>query len=419
MQSNNYKESISYIEILSMALQSLWSNKLRTGLTMLGMIIGIASVIGITSIGQGVQKSTEEEIEGLGSDVLQVLAGEAKGGNVSQGQGSSSTLTWEDAKAIAAEAPAASAVSGYLQRRVQVVYGDENASTTVYGTDLDYPQTRNTFPDTGRYFNQDELDESQQVVVLAPTVKNKLFPQNVNPVGTKIRIQGEIYQVVGVMEAKGSQGPMDRDDAVYIPLTTMSARIVGNNSLFGISVNGIYVKYASKEQLSAAEFQITNLLRSRHNIQSPKDDDFRVTNQADILETLATVTGLLTTMVGAIAGISLVVGGIGIANIMLVSVVERTKEIGIRKALGATKSAILTQFLTEAVVISTIGGAIGMGTGIVIAFAVATVAQFPFIISSTSVGVAFVLSTGVGLIAGVIPARNASKLDPITALRSN
>ncbi|MEM7581111.1 MAG: ABC transporter permease [Cyanobacteria bacterium P01_A01_bin.80] len=419
MQSNHYKNSISYVEILSMALQSLWSNKLRTGLTMLGMIIGIASVIGITSIGQGVQKSTEEQIKALGSDVLQVLAGEAKGGNVSQGQGSSSTLTWEDAKAIATEAPAAQAVSGYLQRKVQVVYGDENASTTVYGTDLDYPETRNTFPETGRYFNQDELDQSQQVVVLAPTVKKKLFPDNVNPVGIKIRIQGEIYQVVGVMEAKGSQGPMDRDDAVYIPLTTMSARIVGSNSLFGISVNGIYVKYASKEQLSAAEFQITNLLRSRHNIQSPNDDDFRVTNQADILETLATVTALLTTMVGAIAGISLVVGGIGIANIMLVSVVERTKEIGIRKALGATNSAILIQFLMEAVVISTVGGVIGMGTGIVIAFAVATVAQFPFIVSSTSVGVAFVLSTGVGLIAGVIPARNASKLDPIAALRSN
>ena len=234
-------------------------------------------------------------------------------------------------------------------------------------------------------------------MVLAPTVKNKLFSKYVNPIGEKIRIQGEIYQVVGVMEAKGSQGPMDRDDAVYIPLTTMSARIVGSNSLFGISVNGIYVKYASQEQLLAAEFQIPNLLRSRHNIQSPNDDDFRVTNQADILETLATVTGLLTTMVGAIAGISLIVGGIGIANIMLVSVVERTKEIGIRKALGATDSAILNQFLVEAVVISTVGGAIGIGTGIVVAFATATIAQFPFIISSESVVIAFSLSSAVSV----------------------
>jgi len=419
MQSNNYKNSISSLEILSMALESLWSNKLRTGLTMLGMIIGIGSVISITAIGQGVQKSTEEQIKALGSDILHVLAGEAKGGNISQALGSSSTLTWQDAKAIATEAPAADVVSAYLQRQTQVVYEGENASTTVYGTDLNYPEARNTFPKTGRYFNQAELDQSQQVVVLAPTVKNKLFPENVNPIGTKIRIQGEIYQVVGVMQAKGSQGPMDRDDAVYIPLTTMSARIVGNNALFGISVNGIYVKYASEEQLAAAQFQITNLLRSRHNIQSPDDDDFRVTNPADILETLTTVLGLLTMMIGSIAGISLVVGGIGIANIMLVSVVERTREIGIRKALGATNSAILNQFLVEAVVISSVGGAIGIVTGIVVAFGSATIFEFPFIISSGSVLIAFSLSSAVGLIAGVIPARNASKLDPITALRSD
>ena len=419
MQLNNYKSSVATIEIISMALESLWNNKLRTGLTMLGMIIGIGSVISITSIGQGVQKSTEEQIQALGTDVLQVLAGESKGGNVSLGQGSSSTLTWEDAKAIAAEAPAAEVVSGYLQRQVQVVYEGENASTTVYGTDLNYPETRNTFTATGRYFNQAELEQSQQVVVLAPTVKNKLFPKNINPIGEKIRIQGEIYQVVGIMEEKGSQGPMDRDDAIYIPLTTMSARIVGNNALFGISVNGIYIKNSSQEQLPAAKFQITNLLRSRHNIQSPEDDDFRFTNQADILEPLTTVVGLLTMMVGAIASISLVVGGIGIANIMLVSVVERTREIGIRKALGATDSAILNQFLVEAVVIATVGGVIGIGLGIIIAFGSATVFSFPFIISSTSVLLAFSLSTGVGLIAGVIPARNASKLDPITALRSD
>ncbi|MEM7580412.1 MAG: ABC transporter permease [Mastigocoleus sp.] len=402
-----------------MALESLWSNKLRTGLTMLGMIIGIASVIGITSIGQGVQKSTEEQIQALGSDVLQVLAGEAKGGNVSQGQGSSSTLTWEDAKAIATEAPAAGIVAGYLQSKQQVVYEGENTLTTVYGTDLNYPEARNTFPTTGRYLNQAELDASQQVVVLGTTVKREIFPADVNPIGEKIRIKGEVYEVIGIMETKGSQGPMDRDDAVYIPLTTMSSRIVGNNSLFGISVNGIYIKYIGQENLAAAQFQITNLLRSRHNIQSPNDDDFRVTNQADILETLTTVVGLLTIMVGSIAGISLVVGGIGIANIMLVSVVERTREIGIRKAVGATNSAILRQFLVEAVVISTVGGVIGIGLGIGIAFGAATLFNFTFIVSSASIILAFGLSSGVGLIAGVIPARNASRLDPIAALRSD
>jgi putative ABC transport system permease protein len=411
--------SVSSLEILSMSIESLWSNKLRTGLTMLGMIIGISSVIAITSIGEGVQKSTEKQIEGLGSDVLQVLAGDAKGGNVSKGLGSSSTLTWEDAKAIASEAPSAQVVSAYLQSKSQVVYEGENASTTVYGTDLNYPDTRNTFPETGRYFNQEELDSSEQVVVIAPTVKKKLFGEKSNPVGSKIRIQGEVYEVIGVTEVKGSQGPIDRDDAVYIPLTTMSARIVGNNSLFGISVNGIYVKYGKKEDIKAAEFQITNLLRSRHNIQSPENDDFRVTNQADILKTLTTVLSLLTIMVSAIAAISLVVGGIGIANIMLVSVVERTREIGIRKAIGATSSAILSQFLIEAILISCFGGAIGIGGGVVIAFGAATAFKFPFVVSSNSIILAFGLSGAVGLIAGVIPARNAATLDPIAALRSD
>jgi putative ABC transport system permease protein len=419
LTSNNKHTSVSYIEILSMSIESLWSNKLRTGLTMLGMIIGISSVIAITSIGEGVQKSTEKQIQSLGSDVLQVLAGESKSGNVSKGLGSTSTLTWEDAKAIASEVPSAKVVSAYLQSKSQLVYEGENASTTVYGTDLNYPDARNTFPETGRYFNQEELDSSGQVVVIAPTVKKKLFGENSNPIGSKIRIQGEVYEVIGVTEVKGSQGPMDRDDAVYIPLTTMSARIVGNNSLFGISVNGIYVKYGKKEEIKTAEFQITNLLRSRHDIQPPESDDFRVTNQADILKTLTTVVSLLTLMVSAIAGISLVVGGIGIANIMLVSVVERTREIGIRKAIGATNSAILNQFLVEAIVISCVGGAIGIGGGIIIAFGSATAFKFPFVVSSTSIISAFGLSAGVGLIAGVIPARNAASLDPITALRSD
>jgi putative ABC transport system permease protein len=418
-QKHISRSSVSSLEILSMAIESLWSNKLRTGLTMLGMIIGISSVIGITSIGQGVQKSTETQIQALGSDILQVLAGESKDGNISKGLGSTSTLTWEDAKAIASEVPSAKVVSAYLQSKSQLVYEGENASTTVYGTDLNYPDARNTFPETGRYFNQEELDTAKQVVVLAPTVKKKLFGEQNNSIGSKIRIQGEVYEVIGVTEAKGSQGPQDRDDAVFIPLTTMSTRIVGNNSLFGVSVNGIYVKYGEKEQLRAAEFQITNLLRSRHNIQPPVSDDFRVTNQADILKTLTTVLSLLTIMVSAIAAISLVVGGIGIANIMLVSVVERTREIGIRKAIGATNSAILNQFLIEAILISSVGGVIGIGGGIMIAFGAATAFKFPFVISSTSILLGFGLSGAVGLIAGVIPARNAAKLDPITALRSD
>ena len=409
---------ISYLEVAEMAIAALWGNKLRSGLTMLGVIIGISSVIGISSIGQGVQKSTEESIRGLGTDVLQVMAGAVQSGGVSQGMGSVTTLTWEDAQAIATQAPSATIVSAYLQRNTQVVFGDKNTSTTVYGTDLSYPNARNTFPVEGRYFNNEELESSASVAVIAPTVRKNIFPNNVNPIGQKIRIQGEIYDVIGVMEVKGSQGPQDRDDAVYIPLTSMSARIIGNNSLMGISVTGIYIKGLDESKLEIIKFQVTNILRLRHNIDVPENDDFRITNQADILKTFNTILSLFTLMMVAIAGISLIVGGIGIANIMLVSVVERTREIGVRKALGATDNAILSQFLIESVVVSIVGGSIGIAIGVGITFAAATAFKFPFIVSTSSILIGFGLSTTVGLVAGVIPARNAAKLDPITALRS-
>ncbi|WP_442938089.1 ABC transporter permease [Nostoc sp.] len=411
--------TVSLIEILSMAMEALWRNKLRTGLTMLGVIIGIASVIAITSVGQGVQKATEQQIQSLGTDVLQVFAGAARSGGISQGMGSSSTLTWEDAKAIQQEAPAAQVVSAYLQRPGQVVYEKLNNSTNIVGTDLNYPEARNTSLTQGRFFTQEEMDSAKSVVILGPTVRDELFGTGKNPVGEQIRIQRNIYEVIGVFEKKGSEGPMDRDDQVFIPLTNMSSRIVGNNALKGFAINGIYVKLANQEQSATAQFQVVNLLRLRHNLNSSQSDDFSIRNQTDVVNTFTTVVGLFTMMVVAIASISLLVGGIGIANIMLVSVVERTREIGIRKAVGATNSAILNQFLAESVVISTAGGGIGMGIGIGIAFGAAMIFDFPFIVSVWSVVCGFGLSFIVGLLAGVIPARNAAQLDPIAALRSD
>lgn len=428
---------ISMLEILSIASQALWSNRLRTFLTMLGVIIGIASVIAITSIGQGVQKATEQQIQSLGTNVLQIFPSAARTGGISQGVGSSSTLTWEDARAIQKEVKAAQVVSAYLQRPSQVVSGQDNHSTNLVGIDLNYLAARNTQLTQGRFFTQEEMDTAAPVAILGATLLNDLFGSDGQPIGEQIRIQGNSYKIVGVFEPKGAEGSIDRDDQVFIPLSNMSSRIVGNNSLNGTAVSGIYVKVIgtmpckgracddrpvavnNQEQMKLAEFQVSNLLRLRHHLTSTQANDFSIRSQTDAVNTFTTIVGLFTVMVTAIAGISLIVGGIGIANIMLVSVIERTREIGIRKAVGATNYAILQQFLFESILISLIGGAIGMGFGISTAFGTALVFKFPFVVSVGSVVGGFGLSLIVGLLAGLIPARNAARLDPIIALRSD
>lgn len=409
--------TVSNVEVVGMAVESLWNHKLRTSLTMLGVIIGISSVISITSVGQGVQKSTQQQIQALGTNVMLVLAGASTNRGINQGTGSASTLTWQDAQAIALQAPAAQSVTAFLQRQMQVVYGGQNISTSIIGTDLNYPNVKNTYPQQGQFFSQDDLDTAKPVVILGSKVRDELFGRE-SAVGKEIRIQRASYRVIGVMEPKGAVGNQDQDDRVFIPLTNMSDRLVGNNALRGIAITGFWLAASDETQLDAAQFQVTNLLRLRHNIYPPQADDFRIINQVDIINTFSNVVGLFTVMVVAIAGISLVVGGIGIANIMLVSVVERTKEIGIRKAVGATNAAILNQFLAEAVVVSVVGGGIGISLGIAIAFGAATIFNFPFVVSIWSIFSGFGISFIVGLIAGVIPARNAAKLNPIDALRS-
>lgn len=413
--------SVSLLEILSMALEALWNNKLRTLLTMLGVIIGITAVIAVTAIGQGTQKSTEQQLQSLGTDILQVQSGAARSGGVRQGSGSATTLTLEDAQAIAQEVLGVDRVSAFLQQNSQVVYAGNNDSMTIIGTDINYPYVRNTHPQTGRFFNQEEVDSAKAVAVLGPTARDELLGTGSNAEGAQIRIAGETYDVIGVMETKGAQGPQNPDEQIYIPLTNMSARLVGNNAVKGLAIRGIYVKVKSQDLLDAAQYQTTNLLRVRHGIfpEKGETDDFRTVNSADIIETLTSTSKLFTVMIVAVAGISLIVGGIGIANIMLVSVVERTREIGIRKAIGATGTAILTQFLAEAVVIAIMGGVVGICLGIAIAFAVSNLFKFPFVISPWSIVFGFGLTFVIGLLAGVIPARNAARLDPITALRSD
>ncbi|MEM8809125.1 MAG: ABC transporter permease, partial [Cyanobacteria bacterium P01_G01_bin.38] len=314
--------SISITEILAMAIAALWSNKLRTALTMLGVIIGITAVIAVTSVGQGVQSATEANLQGLGADLLQVRAGAANTGNVSQGSGSATTLTWSDAQAIESQVSAAGTVTAYLQQTTQVVYAENNTSTTVLGTDTNYAEVNNITLQSGRFFTPDELAEAQAVAVLGPTVRDDLFGSNLEPIGENIRIQGQRYSVVGIANEKGARGRENPDEQIYVPLTNMSARLVGNNALSGIAVQGISVKVTEQDQLEAVDFQMTNLLRVRHNIHPARgdEDDFRIISAADLVATLTSTVGLFTIMVVAIAAISLVVGGIGIANIMLVSV---------------------------------------------------------------------------------------------------
>ena len=413
--------SVSPVEILTMAIAALWSNKLRTALTMLGVIIGITAVIAVTSVGQGVQAATEANLQGLGADVLQVRAGAANSGNVRQGAGSTTTLTWQDAQAIESQVSAAETVTAYLLQTAQVVYAQNNLSTTVLGTDANYIEVNNITLQSGRFFTPDELAEAQAVAILGPTVKDELFGVDSEIIGAKIRIQGQRYRVVGITNEKGAQGRENPDEHIYVPLTNMSARLVGNNAIRGIAVQGIAVKVTEQAQLEAADFQITNLLRVRHNIHPSKgdEDDFRILSAAELVETLTTTVSLFSIMVIAIAAISLVVGGIGIANIMLVSVVERTREIGVRKAVGATNQAVLSQFLAEAISISAIGGLLGVGLGVGLAWIAATLSDFPFVISLWAIVLGVGLSFLIGMAAGVIPARSAATLDPIIALRND
>lgn len=414
-----HKRRVPLGEVLIMSVETLWSNKLRTGLTMLGVIIGISSVITITALGQGVQKSTELQIQALGTNLMSVIAGEARTGGVSQGVGSATTLTWEDAQSIAKQVPAAKLVTAYLQRsQIQLVRGNRNTTTILVGTDLNLPIMRNIQTQEGSFFSQGDIDAARSVAVLGSKVRDALFNANESPIGADFRMQGKRYIVVGVAKSKGSIGGQDLDDFIYIPLSNMSAQIVGNNALTGVAINGFMVEASDVDQLNSAQFQVTNILRLRHRIQPPELDDFRIINQVDIINTFTSVVGSLTLLVGAIAGISLVVGGIGIANIMLVSVMERTREIGIRKAVGATSTDILSQFLIESIVISTVGGAIGVALGIALAFSAATAFKFPFIVPLWSIVVGFSLSLIVGVLAGGIPARNAARLDPIASLHN-
>lgn len=404
---------MNIFESTKMAVKTLTANKLRSTLTMLGIIIGNASVITMVGVGQGAQRYASEQFESLGPNVLFIIPGSNESRN--RTLDIPKTLTLEDAEAIATQVPTVSAVAPQLQTQQPITYRSKRTSSLIVGTTPDFLPVRDFEMAQGRFFSELDVQRNTQVVVLGADVAKNFFG-NSDPIGQQIRIKNISFQVIGVMEAKGAFLGNNQDDAVYIPLSTMSSRITGNTSPYGTEVTFISVNARDEASVNAAQFQLNNLLRLRHKITA--EDDFTVRTQKDALEIVGNVTGALTLMLAAIAAISLFVGGIGIMNIMLVSVRERTHEIGLRKAIGASQQDILVQFMIEAVILSAIGGIIGTAIGTSGIMLISAATPLKAGVSTTAIAVAVGVSGGIGLFFGVFPARQAAKLDPIVALRS-
>ncbi|MDJ0569517.1 MAG: ABC transporter permease [Pleurocapsa sp. MO_192.B19] len=399
-----------------MATKTLGANKLRSGLTMLGVIIGNASVIAMVAVGQGGQRYINQQFESLGTNVLFIYPGvEQRGPQAGAVQANS--LVLDDAEAIAREVPAVTGVAPEKSERLRVTYYNRETQVNITGTTAEYPLVRDSQVAQGEFFNFLDLQTGDRVAVLGSDTASTLFGAQ-NPLGQKIRIRNLSFKVIGVMAEKGASLGQNQDEVVFIPITVMANQISGQDTNYSSpTLQTISVAAKDPESSSAAQYQITNLLRLRHNILQG-EDDFSVRSQQDLMATADRVTEILVLVLGATASISLVVGGIGIMNIMLVSVVERTQEIGLRKALGATSSDILIQFTIEAIILATIGGFIGIGLGVGGTMIVAALSPLEAIVSSQAIIVAMTVSGAIGLIFGVVPARNAAQLDPIIALRS-
>jgi putative ABC transport system permease protein len=401
------------LESVKMATTTLLANKLRSSLTMLGIIIGNASVIAMIGIGEGAKTFATKQFESLGPNTLFIVPGSP--GSRGRVTAMPRTLVLQDAKAIAKQVRSVKEVAPEINNRTTINYRNRNTASTVIGTTANYATLRSLEIKDGRFFNEFDVKRNKRIAVVGPDLAAKLF-DNQNPVGQKIRIQNTTFQVIGLTVAKGSSFGSNNDDTVYIPINTMFSRLVGRTSPFGINVSLISVSAKDENSISAAEFQMTNLLRRRHKIV--REDDFTVQTQKNLLEITGTITGGLTIMLAAIASISLFVGGIGIMNIMLVSVTERTQEIGLRKAIGATQQDILLQFMIEAVILSVAGGLIGIALGGGSILLVGIFSPLQATISPAAVILAASVSGGIGLFFGVVPARRAAQLDPMVALRT-
>lgn len=401
-------------ELLSESLTTFKANKVRTALATLGVVIGIASVISLLSLGKASQHLIESQIESLGSNLLIIYPGRITRGGVRGAIGGATTLTYDDAKAISqsSQITTVKSVSPEFSRNAQVTAGKNNTNTQILGVTPAYFSVRKVDIDKGVLISQRDVETMAKVAVLGPQVVEDLFGEGANPVGETIRIQKIAFKVIGVTKSKGGTGFFNQDDRVFIPLTTAQKLVFGVDYL-----NSISVETVSKEVMTEAQNQIGYLLLERHRLSDPSAADFQIMSQEDILSTATQVTQTFTYLLAGIAAISLLVGGIGIMNIMLVTVTERTREIGLRKALGATKKIITAQFLMEAMIITFGGGIIGIFLGILIFGGLAKIMDLPFVVSPSAIILAFGVSTAVGILFGWYPAQKAAKLQPIEALR--
>ncbi|CUH96872.1 putative membrane protein [Propionispora sp. 2/2-37] len=399
-------------ESIAIALRALLTNKLRSVLTMLGIIIGVGAVIAMVSIGMGVREKVQSSIASLGSNMLIITPGAASSQGVRSASGSSTTLLLVDAEYIKKTVQGIDYVVPSVSKSYQIIAGNQNWTTSVQGITPEYMAIRSLNVGSGSFITQQHINSRNRVAVLGSTVAANLFGET-NPVGQNIRINNTPYQVVGVLDSKGQSAMgQDQDDVVMIPLTTAQERLLGITY-----INSISVQVGQMEDMDQVQVQITSLLRQRHKITGDKEDDFTVRNLTSIMEMASETTETITLLLGSIAAISLLVGGIGIMNIMMVSVTERTREIGIRKALGATYNNIMLQFLIESIVIGILGGTGGIVLGIVAAYAISIFGSLSTVISLWSILLSFGFSVAVGLFFGIYPARKAALLDPIDALR--
>jgi putative ABC transport system permease protein len=383
---------------------------------MLGIIIGVAAVIAMVSVGQGANQAVQKEIESLGTNLLMVMPGAATSGGARSGWGGVSTLTLADADAIRRECPSIAEITYFRRQNVQVVYGNQNWSTPAQGTTPSFVRVRDWHVAEGSFFTQRDDESANRVVVLGSTVVKQLFGSGEDPVGAQIRVGDVPFTIIGVLETKGqSSYGQDQDDVLLMPFNTAVRRVLGTK--FVGTVDMIFASAVSNGQIESAEDEITNLLRERHRIQSATDDDFMVHNLNEIAKARESASQVMTTLLLSVASISLLVGGIGIMNILLVSVTERTREIGIRMAIGAKSRHILLQFLVEAITLSTVGGIAGALLGCLGAKGLAYFAEWPTLITTTAIVGSILFSGAVGIFFGFYPARKASRLDPILALR--